>query len=576
MPGSSVTLLALALLGPLLAEAVPTPLPFDQVHQSHINIGELRAHTMVIPATAQAVKLAIVPISGDPELYFSFTPFKDDMSMDDAEFRMVAIGMQQMILRRDAFQWMPKEGNATIHLLLHGFATSNFLLAVTPINDPSVTDPTQAECAPGCGEFDLQDNVCHSECNTTACLYDAGDCLLPESYCSPGCPDAYRNDSLCDESCFTPECGWDGTDCAATEVGCAARCLPDWISDGECDAACNVPSCGWDGSDCFHGHSECFYDERGTDYRGTVNRTVTGKACQMWSEQFPHQHTVTAVWYPAAGLGGHNFCRNPKEEPGKEPRPWCYTTDPDPAARWEYCNVSSPPSCPPQGPQPRAEAGEQAPVGGVCAEGLYQRELGVCAPCALCAEGMEERIKCSTEMNRVCSPACAISGGARLDSQGRGALAMVQSLCAYSPHNSSDAHKLCSPYCCQAFDLASNACEYDGAHLETWSEIRKALVLGYASTCKATASACPAFVAAAAAQAPSRRAKPGATGEAEVTAAEAMNNPLISALLTVAFATVVSLGLGLMWYRRRVKQTLLYASPNAPEEIQEQPELRPH
>ena len=53
---------------------------------------------------------------------------------------------------------------------------------------------------------------------------------------------------------------------------------------------------------------------------------------------------------------------------------------------------------------------------------------------------MEERIKCSSEMNRVCSPACAISGGARLDSQGRGALAMVQSLCAYDSHNRSHAH----------------------------------------------------------------------------------------------------------------------------------------
>ena len=37
--------------------------------------------------------------------------------------------------------------------------------------------------------------------------------------------------------------------------------------------------------------------------------------------------------YPNAGLGDHNYCRNPDGEPGA----WCYTTDPD--QKWESCGV---------------------------------------------------------------------------------------------------------------------------------------------------------------------------------------------------------------------------------------------
>jgi len=58
---------------------------------------------------------------------------------------------------------------------------------------------------------------------------------------------------------------------------------------------------------------------------------LTGKTCQMWSQQSPHSHSFTSASYPSEDLR-ENYCRNPdKESDG----PWCYTTDPD--QRWEYC-----------------------------------------------------------------------------------------------------------------------------------------------------------------------------------------------------------------------------------------------
>ena len=88
--------------------------------------------------------------------------------------------------------------------------------------------------------------------------------------------------------------------------------------------------------------AECYQQLDGSDYRGTVQHTVTGRQCQMWSRQHPHSHPHLAATYPDAGLGSHNYCRNPNGEAGG---PWCYTTDPH--ERWEFCPVGAPtPMCP--------------------------------------------------------------------------------------------------------------------------------------------------------------------------------------------------------------------------------------
>ncbi|XP_078617867.1 fibrocystin-L-like isoform X2 [Branchiostoma floridae x Branchiostoma japonicum] len=72
--------------------------------------------------------------------------------------------------------------------------------------------------------------------------------------------------------------------------------------------------------------------ERGKAYRGTVSVTNTGKTCQRWDSQTPHEHSRTPANNPSSGLE-ENYCRNPDNEPGV----WCYTTDPN--SRWEPCDV---------------------------------------------------------------------------------------------------------------------------------------------------------------------------------------------------------------------------------------------
>ena len=76
------------------------------------------------------------------------------------------------------------------------------------------------------------------------------------------------------------------------------------------------------------------WDDMQKDYRGEIAVTVSGFECMNWREQSPHAHSRTEANYPNTGLGDHNFCRNPDNEPGGT---WCYTTNPD--QRWDYCPV---------------------------------------------------------------------------------------------------------------------------------------------------------------------------------------------------------------------------------------------
>ncbi|XP_078663425.1 uncharacterized protein LOC144906732 [Branchiostoma floridae x Branchiostoma belcheri] len=70
----------------------------------------------------------------------------------------------------------------------------------------------------------------------------------------------------------------------------------------------------------------------GTSYRGTASVTETGKTCQRWDSQTPHEHSMIPANFTSSGLE-QNYCRNPDGDSGV----WCYTTDPD--TLWDYCDV---------------------------------------------------------------------------------------------------------------------------------------------------------------------------------------------------------------------------------------------
>ena len=69
-------------------------------------------------------------------------------------------------------------------------------------------------------------------------------------------------------------------------------------------------------------------------YRGTQNKTRSGRTCQRWDSQEPHPHKYTREYRPYAGLS-ENYCRNPSG--AWQDYPWCYTTDP--AVKYDSCYV---------------------------------------------------------------------------------------------------------------------------------------------------------------------------------------------------------------------------------------------
>ena len=83
---------------------------------------------------------------------------------------------------------------------------------------------------------------------------------------------------------------------------------------------------------------------QGVFYRGSVAVTETGCQCQRWTSQSPNRHNKTAFRYPNAGLGDHNYCRNPqKSDDALFTRPWCFVSDSRSHCankRWGYCDIA--------------------------------------------------------------------------------------------------------------------------------------------------------------------------------------------------------------------------------------------
>ena len=50
--------------------------------------------------------------------------------------------------------------------------------------------------------------------------------------------------------------------------------------------------------------ADCTPDDAGTLYSGTLAQTWSGRECQAWASDVPHNHSYEHVWAPA------NYCRN--------------------------------------------------------------------------------------------------------------------------------------------------------------------------------------------------------------------------------------------------------------------------
>jgi len=106
---------------------------------------------------------------------------------------------------------------------------------------------------------------CDEECNTQACNFDGGDCLIGLNrwkYCNitvrggRKCWDVFQ-DGVCDQACNVQQCLFDGFDCDNKKTPSVKKCsknfdvyCADHYGNGICDEQCNFEECGFDGLDC--------------------------------------------------------------------------------------------------------------------------------------------------------------------------------------------------------------------------------------------------------------------------------------------------------------------------------------
>ena len=88
--------------------------------------------------------------------------------------------------------------------------------------------------------------------------------------------------------------------------------------------------------DCLGFHN-CYRSiDRGVSYRGFVSQTGNGSSCVSWKSRksrLTYDQDVENA--PNAGLGDHNYCRNPMASVRSEP--WCYISNE--SNWWGYCLI---------------------------------------------------------------------------------------------------------------------------------------------------------------------------------------------------------------------------------------------
>ncbi|CAG0886093.1 unnamed protein product [Darwinula stevensoni] len=89
------------------------------------------------------------------------------------------------------------------------------------------------------------------------------------------------------------------------------------------------------------GVPECKLSQKGGEYVGVKDRTISGFACVPWLDPEGNEGDIVKGVregsFPDEITDSHNFCRNPNGNPGG---PWCNVNDSrKPNLKWEYCDV---------------------------------------------------------------------------------------------------------------------------------------------------------------------------------------------------------------------------------------------
>lgn len=81
---------------------------------------------------------------------------------------------------------------------------------------------------------------------------------------------------------------------------------------------------------------ECIRDSNGVNYRGTQQRSSSGKLCVNWINT-TRNYDIQNHADSDTGVGDHSFCRNPDASDG----PWCYVSGTDGRLQREACDIDS-------------------------------------------------------------------------------------------------------------------------------------------------------------------------------------------------------------------------------------------
>ena len=143
--------------------------------------------------------------------------------------------------------------------------------------------------------------------------------------------DGYQSDISIDDISFR-DCGVQPL-CAADQFACrnGLQCIDkSLVCDFgfDCEDKSDEARCG----SCKFDHSKCGYSnvdgdikwyreknglhsdsvdcqvDNGVYYRGTVTKTSSGRDCQGWDSQYPHQHSQTSETYPYSGKDFSKYC----------------------------------------------------------------------------------------------------------------------------------------------------------------------------------------------------------------------------------------------------------------------------